>query len=150
MGATNNKANDENAVQSNDKELDELFRQLGSELSSSQGSESTRASSSLPVSLSAFPTELSCTQCFNDLIHCYSIGGQARNIYRHGELNNCMDQRQKFKFCMSSKAFPEDQRKVRIARFYMERLARQKIERGSSEDVWTSRTKPLLNPFRED
>jgi hypothetical protein len=99
--------------------------------------------------LTSYPTAMSCTQAFNELYSCYSIGGQFRNVYRYGEMNNCLNQRQKFKFCMFTKLSSKQQQEIKIAGFYKQQLAQKKMN-GSSEDIWTIRKNTLSNPFSEE
>ena len=42
---------------------------------------------------------------------------------------------------------PEDEAK-KVALYYMEKLAQQKKEGGSSEDIWKVRTVPIKDPFQ--
>ncbi|KAF5093421.1 hypothetical protein D0Z03_002423 [Geotrichum reessii] len=101
--------------------------------------------------LSSFPTEMSCTDAFNDLVACYSVGGQMRHIYRYGGISYCHEPWKKLKFCLRMKTSvttsPEDEAK-KVAFYYMEKLAKQKKEGGSSEDIWKVRTVPIKNPFQ--
>ncbi|CAN6637128.1 hypothetical protein TRVA0_016S01046 [Trichomonascus vanleenenianus] len=105
---------------------------------------------SVTYHLTSFPTEMSCSQAFDELYQCYSVGGQFRNIYRNGEMNACKDKRAKMLFCLRAKLDDVETQKVKIAQFYKEQLARKKATHGSSEDVWTRRTTPLSKPFLEE
>lgn len=97
-----------------------------------------------------FPTEMSCSQAFDLLLKCYSIGGQIRHYYRYGDLSHCKDQRKRLKFCLFNKLKPEEDRKRNVAQFYKERLAEKMSDGYTSEAVWESRKEPLRRPFRED
>lgn len=103
-----------------------------------------------PVDGTAFPTEMRCSQVFDQLLKCYSIGGQIRHYYRHGELSYCMDKRSKLMFCLKTKLNTEEVRKEKISKWYKEKLAEQMAQRRTSEQVWASREEPLRRPFRED
>lgn len=85
-----------------------------------------------------FPEEMSCWEAFNEVVACYSVGGQVRNVYRFGGLDYCDKPKQKWKFCMGVKLDPEDIRKAKIKQFYMKELA-EKMTGGSSEDIWERR-----------
>lgn len=99
--------------------------------------------------LSSFPTEMSCSQAFDEMVACYSLGGQARHIYRYGGISYCSDRWAKMKFCLKMKnVWDDNERAKRIAKYHMEKLAKQKKEGGSSEDVWSVRTVPVNNPFQ--
>lgn len=135
--------------------LNEISKHVDSPDSSSHDSKnssksvSSRFSDSIDLSTSSFPTEMSCTQAFNDLVACYSIGGQMRHMYRYGTISYCLDKREKFKFCILVKGNTAEEKKKKIARFYKERLAAQKLKMGSSEDVWTVRRTKVEKPFVE-
>jgi hypothetical protein len=102
-------------------------------------------------SLTSFPTEMSCTQAFDELYACYSIGGQFRNLYRYGEMNNCKEKREKMKFCLFVKLNGEEEKKRQIAEFYKRDLAKKQSQHGSSENVWSRRREPLPpKPFLEE
>lgn len=103
-----------------------------------------------PVDGTAFPTEMRCSQVFDQLLKCYSIGGQIRHYYRHGELSYCMENRDKLLFCLKTKLNTEEVRKEKISKWYKEKLAEQMAQRQTSEQVWASRAEPLRRPFRED
>lgn len=98
----------------------------------------------------AFPTEMRCGQVFDQLLKCYSIGGQIRHYYRHGELSYCTDKKEQLMFCLKSKLNTEETRKEKVSQWYKERLAQQMAQRQTSEQVWSSRPEPLRRPFRED
>lgn len=101
--------------------------------------------------LSSFPTEMSCTQAFDQLVACYSIGGQMRHVYRYGGISYCDGRFAKLRFCLQMKGiWDEEEKAKRIARFFMLRLAEKKKQVGSSEDVWSVRTVPVNNPFKND
>lgn len=131
-----------------DTELQELFKDVTDAINAPADTEEPQER--LPVDLSSFPTEMNCSQVFDQLLKCYSIGGQIRQYYRYGEMNYCFDKRDKLKFCLKTKFYREENRKEAVSRWYMERLAHQLKEGKSSEEVWSSRQEPLRRPFRED
>lgn len=75
---------------------------------------------------------MSCTEAFDQLTACYSVGGQLRNYYRFGQLNDCVTEFDKFKFCLFNKD------PVKVQQYYKSVLD-QKKSMGSSEDVWQLR-----------
>lgn len=138
-----------------DSSLEELLKELNEEVNTSASSSTSNASQDASSAakgmykLSSFPTEMSCSDAFNELVACYSIGGQLRHIYRYGGISYCKDPWAKMKFCLKTKAYRDDEerRKV-VAKYFMEKLAKQKKEGGSSEDVWSVRTVPISNAFQ--
>lgn len=138
-----------------DTSLEELLRELNSELDGAptQGSTAASAASDKKAhyTMSSFPTEMSCSQAFDQLVACYSIGGQVRHVYRHGGISYCDGRWAKLRFCLQMKAvWDEEEKAKRVSRFYMQKLAEKKKQVGSSEDVWAVRTVPILNPFKDD
>lgn len=129
-------------------ELEALFKDVTEAINAPAATKKTEER--LPVDKSSFPTEMNCSQVFDQLLKCYSIGGQMRNYYRYGEMSYCTDKRNKLKFCLKTKFYQEENRKEAISRWYMERLAHQLKEGKSSEEIWSSRPEPLRRPFRED
>lgn len=145
------KNNDETSAL--DDSLDELLKELNSELSAPINNSKTALASDDPsqnfYQLSSFPTEMSCSQAFDEMVACYSIGGQMRHIYRYGGISYCNDRWSKMKFCLRMKGVLNDnERAKRIAKYHMEKLAKQKKVGGSSEDIWKVRTVPVSNPFQ--
>ncbi len=91
---------------------------------------------------------MSCTQAFDELVSCFSIGGQIRNYYRYGELGQCLNQKEAFKLCLKTKLQSKEQKEAKVQEFYREKLAKERL-RGSSEDIWKLRNKKLEDPFYE-
>lgn len=89
---------------------------------------------------------MSCSQAFDEMVKCYGVGGQVRNVYRYGAMRDCKDKWKMFKFCVLVKMESTDVQKRRTQRFYKERLA-EKLIGGSSEDIWKMREKPIHEPF---
>lgn len=75
---------------------------------------------------------MSCTQAFDALAGCYSVGGQVKHYYRYGHMNDCVKEFTKFRFCVMNSD------PVKVQRWYKEELE-EKRSRGSSEDVWSAR-----------
>jgi len=81
-----------------------------------------------------YPSTMSCVECMDQLIDCFSFGGQLRNYYRYSKFDICENQTNKLKFCLTSGKDP-----VKIQEFYKEQLEFNKKYRGSSEDIWEER-----------
>ncbi|CDR40379.1 CYFA0S05e00100g1_1 [Cyberlindnera fabianii] len=75
---------------------------------------------------------MSCTEAFDQLTSCYSVGGQVKHYYRYGHMNDCVKQLERFQFCL----FNSDP--VKIQQWYKKELD-EKRARGSSEDIWELR-----------
>ncbi|SCU96492.1 LADA_0H01222g1_1 [Lachancea dasiensis] len=78
-----------------------------------------------------YPTTMSCTEAFDQLSACYSVGGQFRNYYRYGEFNACSKQLEKFKFCI---LHGSDQ--VKVQQWFRDQADFNSKHRGSSDDIW--------------
>ncbi|KAK9432704.1 hypothetical protein V1505DRAFT_322651 [Lipomyces doorenjongii] len=96
----------------------------------------------------AFPREMSCTQQFDELVKCYSIGGQVRNVYRYGSIRDCNDRWSMFKFCMGTRLDSEEDKRKKIYEFYGQKTA-EDLKSGSSEDVWKARTQRRKSLFSD-
>ncbi|AAS54079.1 AFR707Cp [Eremothecium gossypii ATCC 10895] len=81
-----------------------------------------------------YPSQISCTEAFDRLTDCYSIGGLVRHYYRHGEFNGCSKEIERFKFCILHGSDP-----VRVQQWYREEWEMNKSTKGTSEDVWSLR-----------
>lgn len=134
----------------NDNDLDAIINEISKEIGNPAEYTKTVQKSLDRLDQTQFPTEMKCSQAFDELVECYSIGGQLRHVYRYGGMDMCQDKRSKLKFCLFTKLASKEEQRKRISKYYMERLARQKLENGSSEDIWTARTEPVYKPFRED
>ncbi|KAF3095490.1 hypothetical protein TWF102_007208 [Orbilia oligospora] len=83
-----------------------------------------------------YPTTMSCREAFDELYFCYSLGGQFKNLYRHGTYRQCEDKSADFWFCMRTKMYGPNTKKEMIVKYHKEKEA-EKYKRGpSSEDVW--------------
>ena len=140
------------AVMKGGDDLDEIFKDVKEALGplDDQSEKSGADRRHEHVQNTTFPTEMNCSQVFDQLLKCYSIGGQIRNYYRYGEINYCHDTRSKLKFCLGVKLKGEEDRKEEIRKWYMKQLGEQQAKHHSSETVWSSREVPLRMPFRED
>lgn len=107
--------------------------------------------------LSSFPSTLHVSTAFDELFQCFSIGGQVKNLYRYGQLSYCERQREKLWFAlwygkffdMSKQQEDNSTNGKKIQQFYKSRLLQDQAK-GSSEDIWEARKKPLINPFKEE
>lgn len=81
-----------------------------------------------------YPTSMSCTEAFDQLTACYSLGGQFRHYYRYGDFNPCATQLAKFKFCILNGSDP-----VQVQQWYRSQLENNRLRRGSSDEVWQER-----------
>lgn len=88
--------------------------------------------------LSLIPTTMSCVQTFDLAYKCSSLGGQLRNVYRYGEMRSCSDWWAQWRFCMRTKAMSEEQRRLSIRQWNLEKAARQRMG-NNSEMVWQLR-----------
>ena len=105
-----------------------------------------------------FPDTLSITTSLDELLLCFSLGGQLKNYYRYGTYSLCAQQREKFWFAVKNGKFstgqadpdwnnPKDlEQRTRIQEFFKKRVLEEKAL-GSSEDVWDVRSEPLNKPF---
>lgn len=90
------------------------------------------------VDLSAFPKEMSCMTCLDELMTCMSLGGQVRHYYRYGDLTTCDRANEKLNFCFSQTMTDLAKREKAVQQFYKDRLVAD-MARGSSEDIWEAR-----------
>lgn len=112
--------------------------------------------------VSSFPSDLSLMSAFDDVLMCFSLGGQIKNIYRYGSYTTCEAQRKKFWFALWNGSFSEKEmdveklaadsreleRRQRIQEFYKQNLLDKKAQ-GLSEDIWDERKELLKLPFME-
>ncbi|KAJ3485166.1 hypothetical protein NLI96_g5152 [Meripilus lineatus] len=85
-----------------------------------------------------------CMKMFDDFLLCHVIASQVKSLYRYGQMSECSNKLEDFKFCMSSKSMhPEEKREAWIRR-RAEWWAQRRLAQ-SSEDVWEVRTEPLKN-----
>lgn len=68
-----------------------------------------------------------------------ALGAQTKSLYRYGHSSECSHKFEDFKFCLSNKSLPEDDKRAAWIQRRAEWWARRRIER-SSEDVWDIRT----------
>lgn len=145
-----------------DKELEklqELFRDSDPEINKRRQEVLKTAREN---DLSSFPSDLSLLSAFDDVLMCFSLGGQIKNIYRYGSYTTCEAQRKKFWFAMFNGSFSDKdmdvekiaanpkelERRKKIQEFYKQTLLENKVK-GLSEDVWNERKELLTQPFME-
>ena len=110
--------------------------------------------------LNEYPAKLSITTALDELIACFSLGGQFKNYYRYGSYDSCKRQREKFWFAIKHGSLMEGKDKpveelndkelnsrVKIQEFFKKRLLEDKA-RGSSEDIWDARKELQSYPFK--
>ncbi|PSR97273.1 hypothetical protein PHLCEN_2v4336 [Hermanssonia centrifuga] len=79
-----------------------------------------------------------CMRLFDDFLLCNVISSQVKSLYRYGQMAECGQKLEDFKFCMSSKSqHPEEKRDAWLQR-RAEWWARRRMSK-SSEDVWDIR-----------
>lgn len=96
----------------------------------------------------------------DELIACFSLGGQFKNYYRYGSYDSCERQREKFWFAIKHGSLVEGKDKpaeelndkelnsrVKIQQFFKKRLLEDK-SKGSSEDIWDARKELQSYPFK--
>lgn len=112
--------------------------------------------------VSSFPSDLSLMSAFDDVLMCFSLGGQIKNIYRYGSYTTCEAQRKKVWFAIWNGSFSEKEmdveklaadsreleRRQKIQEFYKQTLLDKKAQ-GLSEDIWDERKELLTKPFME-
>lgn len=140
-----------------EEELYSLFKDESEEIKEKR----TRTIKEVGQTSVDLPAHLSITTAFDELLQCFSIGGQIKQYYRYGSISSCEQQREKFWFAIRNGSFndkddkditnlteTELNRRKKIQDFYKERLLKEKAL-GSSEDVWDVRQKPLERPFKD-
>ncbi|KAF8530486.1 hypothetical protein BU17DRAFT_79265 [Hysterangium stoloniferum] len=85
-----------------------------------------------------------CMTLLDSFFRCHVLGSQLRTIYRYGHMAQCSGKFDDFKFCVSLKALPEEEKRTAWIQRRAEWWARRRLNR-SSEDVWDMRTEPLSN-----
>ncbi|KAK4057119.1 hypothetical protein OIO90_002019 [Microbotryomycetes sp. JL221] len=81
----------------------------------------------------------SCMTLFDEFFSCFSLGNQARALYRYGHARDCSPKFEDFKFCLSIKALTDEQKEQVWVNRRAEMWAKRRLG-PSSEDVWTAKT----------
>lgn len=91
-----------------------------------------------------------CLTLFDKWLSCYALGPQIRHAYRHGTAADCATRREDFKFCLTLRQLDPEARRAE----WLQRRAEIKAEARhgfhSSENVWSLRDTPLLDPALVD
>lgn len=85
------------------------------------------------------PPTPTCLALFERFLSCYSLGSQAKALYRHGSRVACEPKKEDWKFCVATKGLGEEKRREVWIRRKAERSVEDRKREGSSEDVWTAR-----------
>lgn len=110
----------------------------------------------------SFPSQISIITAFDELLLCFALGGQVKNYYRYGSYSTCREQREKVWFALKNGTFSSNlteeidydinpkelEKRQNVQAFFKRRLLEEKAK-GSSEDIWDAREKPLNQPFKE-
>ncbi|CUM52507.1 uncharacterized protein AC631_05513 [Debaryomyces fabryi] len=110
----------------------------------------------------SFPSQISIVTAFDELLLCFALGGQVKNYYRYGSYSTCAEQREKVWFALKNGTFSSNlteeidydtspkelEKRQNVQAFFKRRLLEEKAK-GSSEDIWDAREKPLNQPFKE-
>lgn len=94
----------------------------------------------------AYPAEEmpSCLSMFDQWAMCWAPAKQIKRVYRYGSIMGCEQAFDDWKRCLSFKHLPPEERYAA----WIDQRARQVLEKrqqGSSEDVWESRSGPLVD-----
>lgn len=87
----------------------------------------------------------SCMTLFDTWASCFALGPQFKHIYRYGYPNDCKPKLEDFKYCLTLKGKSEEERRAIWIRRRAEAAATKRLSQ-SSEDVWSMRRTPLLDP----
>ncbi|KAI9230231.1 MAG: hypothetical protein DHS80DRAFT_29015 [Piptocephalis tieghemiana] len=81
------------------------------------------------------------SSAFDELAFCFSLGRQARHLYRYGVRGDCSSVFAHFRFCLSLKTkSAEEARDAMVAKEW--ERARKAASGPSSQDVWSIRSQP--------
>ncbi|CAO1632100.1 unnamed protein product [Sympodiomycopsis kandeliae] len=89
----------------------------------------------------------SCLTLFDAITSCYAMVPQFRHIYRYGHANDCSDKVDDWKFCLSLKGRDKEQKYQAFIERKARAMARRRMPGGNtSEEVWTIRDDPIIQP----
>ncbi|KAK6205109.1 uncharacterized protein RJT21DRAFT_111643 [Scheffersomyces amazonensis] len=156
MGANNNQDDEE------DKELKQIWSLFQDSPEDIQERRKNITKVIQDNTTSVYPTQISIFTALDELIACFSLGGQVKNYYRYGNYDVCKRQREKFWFAIKNGGFSESNDNVdfsklsskdlskytKIQDFYKNRVLEDKAL-GSSEDIWDERKELLGDPFKK-
>lgn len=86
-----------------------------------------------------------CMTLFDTWAACFALGPQLKHVYRYGGANNCKPKLEDFKYCLTLKGLSAEERRETWIQRRAEAAASKRLTR-SSEDVWTLRREPLVDP----
>ncbi|KAI5479163.1 hypothetical protein MNV49_004023 [Pseudohyphozyma bogoriensis] len=89
-----------------------------------------------------------CLTLFDNFFLCYSLTSQGKSIYRFGTPRDCSPKFEDFKFCMSIKSVPPEQKDELWIKRRAEWWARRRLGK-SSEDVWDARINVYQDTAKE-
>ncbi|EKM54010.1 uncharacterized protein PHACADRAFT_145584 [Phanerochaete carnosa HHB-10118-sp] len=84
----------------------------------------------------------SCMKFFDLFLQCNVVAAQMKSLYRYGQMSECGQKLEDFKFCMSNKSMHPQEKYDAWIRRRAEWWARRRMT-TSSEDIWEARTEPL-------
>jgi hypothetical protein len=87
----------------------------------------------------------SCMTLFDTWASCFALGPQLKHVYRYGYPNDCKPKIEDFKYCLTLKGVTAEERRDIWIRRRAEASATKRLSQ-SSEDVWSMRTSPLVDP----
>ncbi|UZJ51123.1 hypothetical protein CBS101457_000443 [Exobasidium rhododendri] len=86
-----------------------------------------------------------CMSLFDTWASCFALGPQFKHIYRYGYPNDCKPKLEDFKYCLTLKSLSNEERRDTWIQRRAEAAASKRLSQ-SSEDVWTMRRSPLIDP----
>jgi hypothetical protein len=86
-----------------------------------------------------------CMTLFDNWAKCFALGPQIKHIYRYGGANDCKPKLEDFKYCLTLKGLSPEERRATWIRKRAEAMATKRLSL-SSEDVWTLRSTPVVDP----
>ncbi|KAI0344793.1 hypothetical protein BDW22DRAFT_1326732 [Trametopsis cervina] len=86
----------------------------------------------------------SCLSLMDTFLSCHILNHQMRSLYRYGQMSECAQKGEDFKFCMSNKSLHEQEKYEAWIHRRAEWWAKRRLAK-SSEDVWNIRSEPLQN-----
>lgn len=120
-----------------DDELKELWSLFSSDAKLDEKRKETLSKYS-QLELNSFPDHMSITTAFDEILGCFSLGGQFKHYYRYGTYSLCENQREKFWFALTNGSFTDKdnllksespidiEKQIKIREFYKKRLLEQK------------------------
>ncbi|KAG7665903.1 uncharacterized protein J8A68_000526 [[Candida] subhashii] len=146
-------------VSDSEKELNELWKLFEDSPKDIQERRQTITKTLHEDQNKDYPSQVAITTAFDELLSCFSFGGQGKNYFRYGSLDLCARQREKLWFAMRHGTLtrmeekpvyemnPQElEKRVLIQEFFKKRVLEDKAK-GSSEDIWDERKEPLDKPF---